>query len=65
MSDIPLGFGVTARSTDECRALDPGAIVAFHQSDVGGFNARPKVHVMRLLKLTFSAGEYLRAEDDL
>jgi 60S ribosome subunit biogenesis protein NIP7 len=35
MSDVPLGFGVTARSTEECRALDPGAIVAFHQSDIG------------------------------
>ncbi|KAJ9528351.1 hypothetical protein QJQ45_014324 [Haematococcus lacustris] len=37
MSDLPLGFGVTAKSTDECRTVDPGAIVAFHQADVGGW----------------------------
>ena len=36
MADIPLGFGVTAKSTNECRALDPSAIVAFHQADAGG-----------------------------
>lgn len=35
MSDVPLGFGVTAKSTNECRALDPAAIVSFHQADVG------------------------------
>ncbi|KAL6762291.1 hypothetical protein V8C86DRAFT_2519515 [Haematococcus lacustris] len=37
MSDLPLGFGVTAKSTDECRTVDPGAIVAFHQADVGEY----------------------------
>jgi 60S ribosome subunit biogenesis protein NIP7 len=37
MSDTPLGFGVTAKSTMECRALDPSGIVAFHQADVGEF----------------------------
>lgn len=37
MSDVPLGFGVAARSTAECRALDASAIVAFHQSDVGEY----------------------------
>ena len=35
MSDIPLGFGTTSRSTQECRKLDPSAIVAFHQADTG------------------------------
>lgn len=35
MADIPLGFGVTAKSTNECRQLDPSAIVAFHQADAG------------------------------
>lgn len=35
MSDVPLGFGVTGKSTEECRTADPGAIVAFHQADVG------------------------------
>lgn len=39
MSDVPLGFGVTAKSTNECRALDPAAIVSFHQADVGGWLA--------------------------
>eukprot|EP01025_Chloroclados_australasicus_P063649 TRINITY_DN8432_c0_g2_i1.p4 TRINITY_DN8432_c0_g2~~TRINITY_DN8432_c0_g2_i1.p4 ORF type:complete len:180 (-),score=12.19 TRINITY_DN8432_c0_g2_i1:1311-1850(-) len=37
MSDIPLGFGVAAKSTVECRNLDPGAIVAFHQADCGEY----------------------------
>lgn len=35
MADIPLGFGVTAKSTNECRALDPNAVVTFHQADCG------------------------------
>lgn len=35
MADIPLGFGVTAKSTNDCRSLDPSAIVAFHQADAG------------------------------
>eukprot|EP00798_Chlamydomonas_sp_ICE-L_P011441 gene11441-34149_t len=37
MSDIPLGFGVTAKSTNECRAMDPSGIVSFHQADVGEY----------------------------
>ena len=37
MSDVPLGFGVTAKSTSECRNADPSAIVVFHQSDVGEY----------------------------
>ncbi|PNH12746.1 60S ribosome subunit biogenesis protein NIP7 [Tetrabaena socialis] len=37
MADIPLGFGVTAKSTNECRSLDPNAVVAFHQADCGEF----------------------------
>eukprot|EP00276_Gloeochaete_wittrockiana_P021409 CAMPEP_0184348160 /NCGR_PEP_ID=MMETSP1089-20130417/24975_1 /TAXON_ID=38269 ORGANISM="Gloeochaete wittrockiana, Strain SAG46.84" /NCGR_SAMPLE_ID=MMETSP1089 /ASSEMBLY_ACC=CAM_ASM_000445 /LENGTH=180 /DNA_ID=CAMNT_0026679717 /DNA_START=33 /DNA_END=575 /DNA_ORIENTATION=- len=36
-TDIPLGFGVTAKSTEECRDLDPMAIVVFHQGDVGEY----------------------------
>lgn len=36
-ADVPLGFGVTAKSTAECRTADPGAIVVFHQSDVGEY----------------------------
>lgn len=37
MADAPLGFGVTAKSTSECRSADPNAIVVFHQSDVGEY----------------------------
>eukprot|EP00743_Colponemidia_sp_Colp-15_P002817 GILK01003048.1.p1 GENE.GILK01003048.1~~GILK01003048.1.p1 ORF type:complete len:181 (-),score=18.13 GILK01003048.1:184-726(-) len=37
MSDVPLGFGVAAKSTAECRSLDPTAIVVFHQADVGEY----------------------------
>lgn len=34
MSDLPLGFGVAAKSTAECRHADPMGIVCFHQVDV-------------------------------
>lgn len=37
MSDIPLGFGVMARSTAECRHLGPQEIVSFHQADLGEY----------------------------
>lgn len=37
MSDVPLGFGVTARSTLDTRKLDPSGIIVFHQADVGEF----------------------------
>ncbi|OCH96208.1 hypothetical protein OBBRIDRAFT_718939 [Obba rivulosa] len=32
MNDVPLGFGVTARSTVDTRKIDPTAIIVFHQS---------------------------------
>jgi len=32
-----IGFGTTARSTNECRKLEPNAIVVFHQTDVGEY----------------------------
>ena len=35
MSDVPLGFGVSAKSTTDCRKADPSTVVVFHQSDVG------------------------------
>ena len=35
MSDIPLGFGVSAVSTQEARKVDATTIIAFHQADVG------------------------------
>ena len=37
MSDVPLGFGVAAKSTQDCRKLDASSIVAFHQADVGEY----------------------------
>ena len=37
MSDIPLGFATTAKSTLDCRKLDPSGIVAFHQADTGEY----------------------------
>eukprot|EP01006_Ploeotia_vitrea_P001555 TRINITY_DN105085_c0_g1_i1.p1 TRINITY_DN105085_c0_g1~~TRINITY_DN105085_c0_g1_i1.p1 ORF type:complete len:189 (+),score=75.56 TRINITY_DN105085_c0_g1_i1:25-567(+) len=37
MQDVPLGFGVTAASTQECRKLDPTAVVVFRQADVGEY----------------------------
>jgi 60S ribosome subunit biogenesis protein NIP7 len=37
MGDVPLGFGVTARSTIDTRKLDPSGIIVFHQADVGEF----------------------------
>eukprot|EP00123_Amoebidium_parasiticum_P020710 comp5514_c0_seq1/m.1442 comp5514_c0_seq1/g.1442 ORF comp5514_c0_seq1/g.1442 comp5514_c0_seq1/m.1442 type:complete len:181 (-) comp5514_c0_seq1:262-804(-) len=37
MADIPLGFGVSAHSTAQCRKLEPTAIVAYHQSDIGEY----------------------------
>nr|CAG4641251.1 EOG090X0EWC [Eulimnadia texana] len=37
MADVPLGFGVAAKSTSECRHADPMTIVCFHQADVGEY----------------------------
>jgi len=37
MSDIPLGFGTTAKSTHDCRKADPSAIVVYHQADIGEY----------------------------
>uniref|UniRef100_A0A023F9B3 60S ribosome subunit biogenesis protein NIP7 homolog n=1 Tax=Triatoma infestans TaxID=30076 RepID=A0A023F9B3_TRIIF len=37
MNDIPLGFGVAARSTAECKHVDPLAIVCLHQADIGEY----------------------------
>jgi len=37
MADVPIGFGVAAKATSECRNADPMAIVAFHQADVGEY----------------------------
>ncbi|KAJ8680358.1 hypothetical protein QAD02_016145 [Eretmocerus hayati] len=37
MHDLPLGFGVAAKSTTDCKSSDPMAIVCFHQADVGEY----------------------------
>ncbi|KAJ3322036.1 ribosome biosynthesis protein nip7 [Boothiomyces sp. JEL0866] len=37
MNDIPIGFGVTAKSTADCRKLDPTAICVYHQTDIGEY----------------------------
>ncbi|XP_030622847.1 60S ribosome subunit biogenesis protein NIP7 homolog isoform X2 [Chanos chanos] len=31
------GFGVAAKSTQECRKVDPMSIVVFHQADIGEY----------------------------
>lgn len=35
--DIPLGFGVAAKSTLQMKNTDPMAIVGFHQADIGEY----------------------------
>lgn len=52
MSDIPLGFGVTARSTIDTRKLDPTGIIVFHQADVGEY-LRDEVSVFCLFFCLF------------
>lgn len=37
MNDTPLGFGVSARSTTECKLADPLTVVCFHQADIGEY----------------------------
>ncbi|KAG0684747.1 ribosome biosynthesis protein nip7 [Kluyveromyces marxianus] len=37
MHDVPLGFGVSAKSTSEARDLQPTSIVAFRQADIGEY----------------------------
>lgn len=37
MSDIPLGFGVAAQSTDRCKDLEPTGNVVLHQADIGEY----------------------------
>ena len=31
MADVPLGFGVTARSTQDCRKVPATDVIVFHQ----------------------------------
>ncbi|VFQ76316.1 unnamed protein product [Cuscuta campestris] len=37
MSDLPLGFGIAAKSTQDCKKLDPNANVVLHQADIGEY----------------------------
>lgn len=37
MGDVPLGFGVAAQSTLECRKCEMNAQVLFHEADVGEY----------------------------
>lgn len=37
MNDVPLGFGTAAKSTLDCRKLDPSGIVCLHQADTGEY----------------------------
>lgn len=37
MSDLPLGFGVAAKSTVECKFAEPLSSVCFHQADIGEY----------------------------
>ncbi|KAJ2596847.1 ribosome biosynthesis protein nip7 [Coemansia sp. RSA 1286] len=37
MADVPLGFGVSARSTVDMRKVDPTGIAVFHQADNGEY----------------------------
>ena len=57
MSDVPLGFGVTAKSTAECRSMEPSGIVVLHQADVGESTKPPaETHVMTdIRQLTVSS----------
>lgn len=66
MNDIPLGFGVTAKATNECRAMDPSGIVAFHQGDVGRFEVVGRSHLifkpMFHLRVSCALTTWLRCE---
>lgn len=35
--DVPIGFGTTAKSTEDCQSAGAEAIVVYHQADVGEY----------------------------
>ncbi|XP_015605209.1 60S ribosome subunit biogenesis protein NIP7 homolog [Cephus cinctus] len=37
MNDLPLGFGVTSKSTADCKHADPMSTICFHQADIGEY----------------------------
>ena len=70
MQSVPLGFGVTARSTEECRILDPSAVVVYHQADAGGLYTLINVYQNTIILFFsllnyFLSLEYLRNEETL
>ena len=44
-NEVPIGFGVTARSTEECQKSGPEALVVYHQANVGE-NLREKADLV-------------------
>eukprot|EP01006_Ploeotia_vitrea_P012214 TRINITY_DN3244_c0_g1_i1.p1 TRINITY_DN3244_c0_g1~~TRINITY_DN3244_c0_g1_i1.p1 ORF type:complete len:181 (-),score=3.65 TRINITY_DN3244_c0_g1_i1:153-695(-) len=45
MADIPIGFGVTAHSTQGCRKVEANTIVLFHEADIGTY-LRDEEHLL-------------------
>ncbi|KAF7990023.1 hypothetical protein HCN44_008697 [Aphidius gifuensis] len=37
MNDIPIGFGVAAKSTSDCKQADPMSTICFHEADIGEY----------------------------
>ena len=37
MANVPLGFGVAAKGTADCRRADPTVLVVLHQTDLGEY----------------------------
>ncbi len=37
ITDIPIGFGVCMKTTQQCRDLDPTQVVVINQADVGEY----------------------------
>ncbi|XP_011155616.1 60S ribosome subunit biogenesis protein NIP7 homolog [Solenopsis invicta] len=37
MNNLPLGFGVAAKSTTDCKHADPTATICFNQADIGQY----------------------------
>ena len=45
INDVPIGFGVTAKSTTDCKNADPLAIVCYQQADIGEY-IRSEDHIL-------------------
>ncbi|XP_071042814.1 60S ribosome subunit biogenesis protein NIP7 homolog isoform X2 [Parasteatoda tepidariorum] len=37
MNDLPLGFGVAAKSAEDTRKTDPLGVIVYHQADIGEY----------------------------